>query len=850
MQTRRQFLRNGACTLAAIASAPGSSPLLAQSSAASGGSSSDVQTLRTDWQFLRMPLAAPWQVWSDQPLAPWQPVTLPHCFNAHDACDPDQPAYRGKGWYRRTLPIRNPSPGGRTLLHFEAAGQSADVFIDDTLVAHHIGGYDEFTVDITDALPSPDAEKPARLSVLCDNSPDLERMPSDLSDFTLYGGLYRDVHLIYVPAVSIETMHLPVRIEDATLSVSLSLRNPSQLGGSVYCSVSVTDADDQVVGSFQGILPVWQGMQEIATIPIPHPRLWSPRSPHLYRCTVTVRTDSGESLRSERFGIRSFRFEPHGAFFLNGERLLLRGTHRHQDHADCAAAMTADQMRAELQMLHQMGANFIRLAHYQQPALVLDLCDELGIIVWEELPWCRAGVGDATFQSNGRQKLSTMIDQHFNHASIFFWGLGNEDDWPGEYPSVDHAAIRAYMSDLNALAHSLDPNRLTSFRRSDFARDIPDVYSPSIWAGWYGGRYQEYQASLEAARPTVPRLLHIEWGADSHARRHAEDPYAHLAGVALGDTAERGLAYQSHGGPARVSRDGDWSETYACDLFDWHLMVQEQLPWLAGAAQWIFKDFTTPLRVENPIPRVNQKGVVERDHTPKESYYVFQSYWSEHPMVRIYGHTWPVRWGRASQQRLVRVYSNCASVELFLNGQSLGSRSRSPGDFPCSGLRWMTAFADGKNELVAVAHLPDGKTLRDTVQFQYQATAWAAPAELRLRIAEPQPTQSALQPNLYPVPQLATARRAPQPLVTVEATLHDARGTLCLDARNRVRFSLAGPGLLLDNQGTVGGSREVELANGRAWITIAGAAPGSVLAITANGLPTTTLPLVPAAQRS
>ena len=824
MQTRRQFLRNGAYTLAAIAGTPGRSPLLSQS-AAQPATQATVQTLRTGWQFLRMPLAAPWQVWSDQPLAPWQPVTLPHCYNAHDACDPDLPAYRGKGWYRRTLATSNPYPGGRTLLHFEGAGQSSEIYLDDELLARHNGGYDEFTLDITDALPSSGAEKPVRLSLLCDNSPDLERMPSDLSDFTLYGGLYRDVHLVHVPAVSIETMHLPVRIEEsaANVSVRLRLRNPNQLGGSVYCTVSITDANDQVVGSFQSIVPVWQGMQEIASIPVAHPQLWSPRSPHLYRCTVALRTDSGESLRSECFGIRSFHFQPHGAFFLNGERLLLRGTHRHQDHSDCAAAMTADQMRAELQMIHAMGANFIRLAHYQQPALVLDLCDELGLIVWEELPWCRAGVGDAAFQSNGRQKLSAMIDQHFNHASIFFWGLGNEDDWPGEYPSVDHAAIRSFMIELNTLAHSLDPDRLTSLRRCDFARDIPDVYSPSIWAGWYGGRYQEYQASLEAARQAVPRLLHIEWGADSHARRHAEDPYAHLSGVTLGDTAERGLAYQSHGGPARVSRDGDWSETYACDLFDWHLMIQERLPWLAGAAQWIFKDFTTPLRVENPIPRVNQKGVVERDLTPKESFYVFQSYWSEQPMVRIYGHTWPVRWGRPGDERLVRVYSNCASVELFLNDRSLGRRTRSAGDFPCSGLRWMTPFAEGDNQLRAVAHLPDGTTLSDSVQFRYQTAAWAAPAELRLRIEKQSPGH-----------------------MTIEATLHDAHGILCLDARNRVRFSLAGPGLLLDNQGTVGGSRQVELANGRAWITLSKAAPGSVLAITSDGLPTATLPLFPA----
>ena len=824
MHTRRQFLRNGALTLATSCVASQVSPLLAQS-ALRGSAAVNVQTLHSGWQFLRMPLAAPWQVWSSQPLASWQSITLPHCFNDYDGCDPDTPAYRGKAWYRRLTHIANPYPGGRTLLHFEGAGQSAEVYLGDLLLTRHVGGYDEFTIDITDAARSL-AQKQTYvlpLSVLCDNSPDLERMPSDLSDFTLYGGLYRNVHLIYLPAVALEAVHLPVHFTASQVMVSVQSRlyNPSQTSGSAYCSVSITDQAGQLVGSSQSILPLWGAMREIASIPISNPQRWSPAYPHLYTCTINMRTDYGEVTRTERFGIRDFHFTPHGPFFLNGERLLLHGTHRHQDHADCAAAMTEEQMRAELQLIHAMGANFIRLAHYQQSRFILDLCDELGLVVWEELPWCRAGVGDAVFQQQGRQKLTTMIEQHFNHPSICFWGLGNEDDWPGEYPAVDHAAIRSYMTQLNTLAHQLDSSRLTAMRRCDFARDIPDVYSPSIWAGWYGGRYQEYEASLEAARTTVPQLLHIEWGADSHARRHAEDPYAHLAGVAMGDTAERGLAYQAAGGVARVSRDGDWSETYACDLFDWHLMVQQRLPWLAGAAQWIFKDFTTPLRVENPIPRVNQKGVVERDLTLKESYFVFQSYWSEKPMVHIYGRSWPVRWGKPGEPRLVRVYSNCPTVELFLNGQSLGRKRRIAGDFPCSGLRWMVPFHSGINKLHADAFGHSGIVIHDAVQFEYQTDPWAAPSALHLRVLH---------------------RDAQH--VTVEATAHDVNGVLCLDARNQVRFTLAGNGRMLDNRGTVGGSRVVELANGRAWISVADADAQSILSVTGIELRDATIALI------
>ena len=282
--------------------------------------------------------------------------------------------------------------------------------------------------------------------------------------------------------------------------------------------------------------------------------------------------------------------------------------------ADFAAAMPDDLLREEMKLIRAMGANFIRLAHYQQDRLVLDLCDELGLMVWEEVPWCRAGVGDGAFQQNAKDMLTHMIDQHYNHPSVILWGLGNEDDWPAEYPSVDPVAIRGFMTELRDLAHELDGSRLTSFRRCDFARDIPDVYSPSIWAGWYRGNYREYEKSLVTESARVKRFIHIEWGADSQAGRHSEDPDAVLREVTTGQgTDERGFDYLKTGGAVRVSNDGDWSESYACDLFDWYLKTQETLDWLTGSAQWIFKDFASPLRGDNDIPHINQKGVVERD---------------------------------------------------------------------------------------------------------------------------------------------------------------------------------------------------------------------------------------------
>lgn len=796
--SRRGLLKAGIATYMTSISGPSLFASAVQSFFAEDKAVNSLR-LEKDWQFYQGPLA-PGQVWHSQEIVRWESVTLPHCFNHYDACDPDTPAYRGPGWYRTQLSIENPFPKGRTLLQFQGAGQNTEVFVDNVQVGKHVGGYDEFLFDITQASKTSKTRGKVDVSILCDNSRDPQRLPSDLSDFTLYGGVYRPLALVYVPAVSFEAVHTNVRYElggPAQVLVTARLYAPDAIEGSIPLELVVYDPSGQKLIEKKVEKLVWSGETTLFDFELPKPELWSPDTPNLYRCEVSLQSSDGIAKNVHHFGVRHLRFEEHGPFYLNGERLLLRGTQRHEDHAGYAAAMPDDLIRKELQMVKDMGANFIRLGHYQQSRLVLELCDQLGIFVWEELPWCRSGVGDKTFQELGRAQLRAMIDQHRNHPSVLLWGLGNEDDWPEELNGEDHEQIRRYMKELNDLSHSLDPSRFTSYRRCDSARDIPDVYSPSIWAGWYSGRYTDYRESLEKARYTVPHFLHIEWGADSHAGRHSEDQDPALDRV-LGsrDTAEKGLAYKLSGGPARMSRDGEWSETYACDLFDWYLKTTEETPWLAGTAQWIFKDFTTPLRVENPVPRVNQKGLLTRDMTPKESYYLFQSYWAKKPMVHIYGHTWPMRWGKAGQERLVRVYSNQREVELYLNGRSVGVKQRNAQDFPAAGLRWNLAFRDGENELRAISKCSSG-VIEDRVTFQYETRAWKEPAKLSLSV-----------------------KKRETAISTVEVVLSDKNGVRCLNARNLVRFSLAGPGRLIDNLGTPDGSRVVQLYNGRAEIKV------------------------------
>src|SRR5215213_52538 len=765
------------------------------------------------WEYRRGSLGGPWEAWRkvNDDANTWTKVEVPHCFNASDSVDPDAPYYQGPGWYRTKIEVNNPFPNGRTLLHFEGAGQKTDVFVHTEKVGSHIGGYDEFVVDITDQAKKQAALVP--IAIMCDNSRDLEMIPSNLSDFNLYGGVYRYVNLMYVPAISLERVHIDAELlpnRRANVIIRGRLYNPLQLKDELELVITATGADGRVIYDGTRKVTPWLENKDIWAFSMAKPALWSPQNPSRYRCVITLNSVHGSQTISDRFGVRSFEFTKNGPFKLNGERLLIRGTQRHEDHEGVAAAMTDEQMRKEMRLIKDLGANFIRLGHFQQSRTILELCDELGLLVWEEIPWCRGGLGGDRYKEQARRMLRNMIDQHRNHPSVIIWGLGNENDWPGDFEEFDKDKIRAFMIELNTLAHALDPSRKTAIRRCDFCKDVVDVYSPSIWSGWYQGRYTEYKTRIETEIKKVDRFLHMEWGGDSHARRHSEAIEQILARYVSGQAPdERGLEFQLTGGVSRAPQDGDWSETYICNLFDWHLKEQETMPDLTGSAQWIFKDFATTLRPGNPVPRVNQKGLVERDFTLKEGYFVFQSYWADQPMVHIYGHTWPVRWGEPEEAKLVKVYSNCTSVELFVNGVSVGVRKRNSKDFPAAGLRWLVKFSAGENVVRAV-----GKKISDEIRFVYQTEKWNKPAKLVLKVLS-----------------------STGDVATVEARLVDAKGVLCLDTRNVVLFGVAGDGRLIDNLGTSTTARKVELYNGRAQISVE-AKEMSVVSVSSEDLPT------------
>lgn len=793
--------------------------------------------LTENWKYLRGDIGNIWEAvrpasqGSPESVPLWENVSLPHCFNAEDAVDPDVNYYQGPGWYKTLLDINNPYADGRILLEFEGAGQKTEVYIYTEKVGSHTGGYDEWHVDITDAvaryLANDEAVKRFKgkipLSVRCDNSRDAEMIPSDLSDFNLYGGIYRYLNLVYVPAFSMDDIFVHATVDskgkEGKMEVNISICDPAKLKTGKATVIIKDPEGKEIIRKISDV--VGEKANLLLSEVIQKPKLWSPESPQLYTCCIRLESASGEIRATEKFGFRHFEFVEKGPFMLNGKRLLLRGTHRHEDHAGVAAAMTEEMICKEMKMMKDMGVNFIRLGHYQQSHIVLEQCDSLGILVWEEIPWCRGGLGGTKYKEQAKNMLRNMIGQHRNHPSVILWGMGNENDWPNDFESFDKNEIRTFMKELHDLSHEIDDTRMTCIRRCDFCKDIVDVYSPSIWAGWYRGMITDYKRVSYNEMQQVKHFLHVEWGGDSHARRHAEDPFRYLDAIESGKGAdERAGDASLYGGTARASKDGEWSESYICDLIDWHLKEQETMSWLTGAAYWPFKDFSTPVRPENPVPYMNQKGVVERDLTPKESYYVFQSWWTNKPMIHIYGHTWPVRWGDENEQKDIKVYSNCDEVELFLNGESKGKKKRDKTAFPAAGLHWKLPFRKGENTVRAIAR--KGKeVITDEISFIYQTEKWGKPTQINVNI-------SADENNEY----------------WVEATLSDAQGILCLDSRDFIEFQVAGDVRMIANQGTSSGSRKVQAYNGRARVKVCLTnGKNGIIAVLSEGKETKILPL-------
>jgi beta-galactosidase len=751
----------------------------------------ELVSLNAEWQYLESNADDPGAALQQ---AGWIDIELPHTWNATDTVDAVPGYRRDASWYQRVLP---PAADQRQVLYFEGANMETDVYVNGQLAGRHVGGYVGFEVEITDYLESDDDNL---LMVRVSNAYNPNLIPSQKSDFFIHGGITRDVWLKKLPDDYIQRVRIDtpeVNHDRAATIVTVVVDSVAADNAAVRVRASLLSPEGDVLGSKEAEVPEVSGARkvELQFESLDHPQLWSPDSPSLYQVVAELlaQDDAVKHRVSEPFGYRWFEMRPQQGFFLNGERLLIRGTHRHEEHAGLGAALPNEQHRKDMQMIKDLGANFVRLGHYPQDPEVYRAADELGLIVWDELPWCRGGKGGAEWEKNTEALWRAQIAQNRNHPSIIFWSLGNEIYWEEDFPGGgDAEVINPYLEKLNKLTKELDPSRLTTIRKYYSGAHIVDAFSPSIWAGWYGGSYGQYEQALKDSMLKYPALLHMEYGGSSHVGRHSEFPID-KDGIPGGQVTVAEAMNQVV--VKSVARDSDWNENYIVDLFDWHLRVSENLPGFAGNAQWAFKDFGTPLRPENPIPYVNQKGLVDREGKPKDAYYVFASYWSKNPFCYIESKTWTHRNG-PQEGRDVSVYCNTEKAELYLDGKSLGRKTKDPQRFPAGGLVWAVPFANGPNELSVEGFIDGEHVASDNLQVTYVVGG-----------------QGKFQDLVFTQENLSDSR------VLIMAEAVDADGHRVLDFSDRVYFStLGGDGRLLENFGTPTKSSIIEMANGYAAI--------------------------------
>lgn len=746
------------------------------------------QRINTDWAYLENPTNNLSDARND---TEWVPIAVPHTWNSEDVTDAEAGYRRSVSWYKRDVTIDALVPDQEYILYFEGSNITTTVYVNDQEAGRHIGGYIGFEIDITPYVKS----GTNNIYVKVDSGYNRDIIPSQKSDFFIYGGIVRDVWFKTRPKVHIGKVKLTTpKVSDELASLKVEVPviakdNSKEL----QLAVSLKGANGEIIATKS--IDVQGETAEILMSDIENIKLWDIDAPNLYTVDVVLRNADVQMDRvSERVGFRWFEFVENGPFYLNGKRVLLRGTHRHEEHAGVGAAMSNEMHRKDMEQIKEMGANFVRLAHYPQDPEIYKACDELGLLVWDELPWCRGGLGEDTWQTNTKNMLKEIIEQNYNHPSIIIWSLGNEMYWLPDFKGGDDSGkINTFLTELNTMAHTLDPARKTAIRKYYEGADIVDVFSPSIWSGWYSGSYKSYQKAIDTYKPQYKSFLHAEYGGSSHVGRHTENPITG-EGVIASDGWEEAIVQTE---VSNIAQIGDWSENYIVDLFDWYLRISETDSTFVGNAQWAFKDFGTPLRPENDIPYMNQKGLVDRNGNPKDAYYVFKSYWATKPFAYIESHTWTERQGPEGLARTINVFSNCKEVTLFHNDKELGTKRKDITKFPASGLTWDVQFTEGKNELRAVAKGATNETVEDVLSVNYRYTKNGKAKGLTLAAEK-------MENGNY--------------LVTAIAV--DANGLRCLDYEDKVYFQTLEGGKSLRNQGTPTGSEIISMANGKAAMEV------------------------------
>ncbi len=558
-------------------------------------------------------------------------VTLPHTWNTPDTDGSCR--FRGTSVYKKHFSLPSLKAEECLFLELNGAAMTAEVFLNGKKLCRHEGGYSTFRVDLTGELMEEN-----NLVITVDNSENETVYPQQ-ADFTFYGGLYRDVNLIMVPRKHFELSKdgtpgirvTPiVNLRDRTAEVTVETW---QNGGSVSFRVN---GEEKTVKSSDGYAK--------AVFSITDVHLWDGvDDPYLYEAAACL--DSGDEIRT-RFGCRDFRIDPEKGFFLNGRSYPLRGVSRHQDRIIKGNALTAKDHEEDMAVVKELGANTLRLAHYQHAREFYDLCDENGIIVWAEIPYITRHMPSG--RRNTLDQMRELITQNYNHPSIVCWGLSNEIS---AVSPVDEDMLENHRM-LNDLCHRMDQTRVTVMahvytqKAENPLSSVSDIGSYNLYFGWYQGELEQNGTFLDEYHHKYPdRVIGLsEYGADANTCFHSPDP-----------------------------KRGDYTEEYQCVFHEKLLNDIEARPYLWATHVWNLFDFGADGREEGGKKGQNQKGLVEFDHkTKKDAFYLYKAAWSKVPFVHLCGRRYEYR---AEQETTVKVYSNQSKVALYLDDTLLEEKT-------------------------------------------------------------------------------------------------------------------------------------------------------------------------------
>ncbi len=605
----------------------------------------------------------------------YMPVAIPHTWNtdAYTIKKYD----RGIAWYQKTLPLPQQWKDKQLFLRFEAVSQVADVYVNGQQAGQHRGGYTAFTIDIT---PFCSFSTPNEITVRVDNARD--DVPPISGDFTFFGGIYRDVWLITVPkqhftltnngsdGIFISTPK--VSEEEGTLTIQGTLRNNDAKRAELEIIHTLYAPDGSMVRNLRQTAQIAPGEDyTFSKSPalIRNPQLWSPESPNLYRVETQLRNRKTRQLLdqvSQYVGFRWYQFDGEKGFFLNGKPYKLNGICRHQDQKPIGVALSDEMHRRDMLLMKEMGANFIRISHYPQDPAIIEQCDKLGMLAWEEIPVIDIVPDSEEYANTCEQNLREMIRQHYNHPSIITWGYMNEILLVTQRLYRTPEKQKPVLERTLALAHRLekvlkeeDPYRSSTmaFHGSDSYNTtglgtITDVVGWNLYQGWYGGELKGFERFLKdqhRKHPSHPMIV-SEYGAGSDRRLHSFNP-----------------------------KSFDFSIEYQQKYLEHYLPVITNTPYICGGTHWNFIDFSAALRDES-IPRINNKGLVYSDRTPKDVFYYYKAMFRKDiPVLHIASRDWTNRAGIRQQGAVatiqpVKVYTNLSEVEFFLNGLSLGTK--------------------------------------------------------------------------------------------------------------------------------------------------------------------------------